>query len=187
MYRPYICPFDEILKEVGYGKSVFDIGCGSGMFLSLCAEYIKPKKLAGIEIQNNLVDNSKSLLSKYKMPVSLKVFDGKSIPQEISDYDVITMIDVLHHIPVDEQISFLKGVIKKMKKGSNLIIKDINKDNLLVFFNKLHDLIFSKQIGNEIGFVKLRSILDQESVEIISYFEKTVLVYPHYFISLRKK
>ena len=34
-YRPYICPFEELIPEVPIGASVLDVGCGAGLFLGL--------------------------------------------------------------------------------------------------------------------------------------------------------
>src|SRR5687767_5250391 len=36
-FRPYICPFEELLPIVPTGSSVLDVGCGAGLFLGLLA------------------------------------------------------------------------------------------------------------------------------------------------------
>lgn len=185
-YRPYICPFDTILDMVGNQKKVFDIGCGSGMFLSLYAEYKRPVKIGGVEVDEKLIANSKILLQKYKVSKYLEVYDGKEIPNEISDYNFITLIDVLHHISPTDQKNFLERIIKKMSKGSILIIKDIDRDSPLVIFNKIHDLIFSKEVSNELSYKELKSDISKKGLEIVKSFKKTKIVYPHYFLLIKK-
>lgn len=192
-YRPYMCPFDDILLECETKKSIFDIGCGSGMFLSLCAEFLNPSKLGGIEISDKLISNTKSILSDYDIPLNIKKYDGKRFPKEIHDYDIVTIIDILHHIPKDYQIKFLEDLIEKVKKGTKIIIKDINADSKLVYFNKLHDLIFSGEKSEEISLKKLLEILNNKkgsdyigNVRVETVNKRRMFLYPHYLVVLYK-
>src|SRR5262245_723120 len=37
-WRPYICPFEELIPFVPQGARILDVGCGRGLFLALlCA------------------------------------------------------------------------------------------------------------------------------------------------------
>jgi 2-polyprenyl-3-methyl-5-hydroxy-6-metoxy-1,4-benzoquinol methylase len=186
-FRPYICPFGDILSGIGYKKKIFDIGCGSGMFLCLCAEFCSPSKLGGIEISQKLVDNTIKLLNDYNISKSITRYDGEDIPTEIKDYDFITLIDVLHHVPKEKQEKFLKRIISQMKPRSRLIIKDIDGGSLLVFFNKIHDYIFSREIGSEKNFKEMEEFLKKKNVRINLSYRKRIFVYPHYFFIVEKK
>ena len=33
--RPYICPFEELIRRTPEGASVLDVGCGDGLFLNV--------------------------------------------------------------------------------------------------------------------------------------------------------
>jgi len=50
IYRPYICPFIDLINECKDSKSIIDIGSGSGQFLLLLSKYTKAMNLGGIEI-----------------------------------------------------------------------------------------------------------------------------------------
>lgn len=147
--RPYICPYEEILKEIGEGQSVLDVGCGQGGLLQLCARELNPTKLGGIEIKEELILRAQRNLENSGVQVSLHVFDGKTIPDEISEYDVVTMIDVLHHIPPKQQLPFLEQLVEKMKPGAKLVLKDIDGNSPWVVMNKMHDLLISGNISHE--------------------------------------
>lgn len=187
-YRPIICPFNDLLNYANFVESVFDIGCGSGQFVALLAKYTSVKKIKGIEINERLVNNAQQVnqpFLKHK-EIQFAVFDGKEIPNDISDYDLVYLIDVYHHIPTNIQEQFIKQLYTKMKKGARLMFKDIDAASPLVLCNKLHDLVFAKEIGNEISFVKAKNLLKETGFNIVEEYKKTVFVYPHYFILAEK-
>ena len=186
VYRPVICPFDQLLDLIPPDKKVFDLGCGSGSLLSLINEFSKPRQLGGIEVSQNLVDNARQLLSASKVPVSINFYDGLTIPDEISEYDVITLIDVFHHIPKQIQVSFFDQLYKKMKEGSMLVFKDIDGSSPLVYVNKLHDMLLAGEIGNEWSAKKAAEMLRNCGFECSEISYRRMLVYPHYTILAKK-
>lgn len=186
VYRPVICPFDQILDLIPQGKKVFDLGCGSGSLLSLISEFSNPSQLGGIEVSQNLVDNARQLLSASKVPVNINFYDGLTIPDEIAEYDVVTLIDVFHHIPKPIQTSFFEQLYKKMTKGSMLIFKDIDGGSPLVYVNKLHDMLLAGEIGNEWRAEKAAAMLRKCGFECSEISYRRMLVYPHYTILAKK-
>jgi 2-polyprenyl-3-methyl-5-hydroxy-6-metoxy-1,4-benzoquinol methylase len=187
-YRPFICPFDVLINYAKNEKTIFDIGCGSGQFCALLAKFTDVENIKGIEINQRLVDNANQLTQQFKNKTEMhfSVFDGNNIPDEINQYDLIYMIDVYHHIPKAIQLPFMKQVFDKMKPNSKLLFKDINAASPLVVTNKLHDLVFAKEIGNEISFASAKQMLQQIGFKLKEAYTQTVFVYPHYFILLEK-
>jgi 2-polyprenyl-3-methyl-5-hydroxy-6-metoxy-1,4-benzoquinol methylase len=189
VYRPYICPFDDLINELeGQSPRIMDIGCGSGQFCLLLAEFSKAKALKGIEVSQGLVDNANTLLSDYKDRVQyeFKYYNGSDIPADTASYDTLFLVDVLHHVPRKFQESFLKNIYEKMSKGSVLLLKDINAASPLVIFNKIHDAVFSREIGNERSLADVSAIARRIGFTIESVKTKRLYVYPHYLIRLRK-
>jgi 2-polyprenyl-3-methyl-5-hydroxy-6-metoxy-1,4-benzoquinol methylase len=185
--RPYICPLDIVLESIGKEKKVFDIGFGNGSLLALISAYLSPKVIGGIEIDEDLLNNATTILSRYSIEKKLMLFNGSQIPTEISNYNVITLIDVLHHIPKGNQFKFLGELFKKIPSNSKIIIKDINADNPLVLFNKLHDLILSRQKTHERGLNELLEFVQKrKDIKIECSVKSRMLVYPHYMLCLRK-
>jgi 2-polyprenyl-3-methyl-5-hydroxy-6-metoxy-1,4-benzoquinol methylase len=187
-YRPYICPFADLLNELEDNASVFDVGCGSGMFLSLVQEFKKPSRIAGIEIDPKLIENAKQVLKVGNGDSNfLSVFDGKQLPDEISEFDYVYMIDVFHHIPVNDQYEFLTNLINKMKKGAYLVFKDINGASIFKFWNKFHDLLLAGEIGNEAKRSTIEKFFKEQPVRLISKSQKQMLLYPHFTITVQKQ
>ncbi len=187
-YRPLICPFVELIEHAQSAKSVFDIGCGAGQFCLLIAEFTPVTKISGIEIKEELIKEASILLKPYedKKEISFHTFDGKSLPNEISQYDLLFMIDVFHHIPITSQKSFLKAVYDKMKPGATFILKDIDAASPLVFMNKLHDLLFAGEIGKEYSNEKMGKLVQDIGFTVIANSKKRMWWYPHFTYVLRK-
>ena len=182
-YRSLICPFISLIKMVKPGEKAGDVGCGSGQFLLLLTEFAQPSYLYGIEISKKLIDNAHSLFSSLpKEQYHFEEYDGIHFPTKLAELDIIYLIDVLHHVPKLQQENFIRDLALTMKPGARLVLKDINGGNPLVYFNKMHDLVFAREIGNEISFEKAKSLLIQNKLNIIEQKKRTMYVYPHYTI-----
>lgn len=186
-YRPYICPFSNLLEIIPENTSVFDIGCGSGMFLALISGFRKPAKLGGVEITDALIENAKKILANPSASIFLDVFDGINIPKEIADYKYVFLIDVLHHVPQNNQIEFIENIYHNMAPGAFLILKDIDAEHkILSKFNKLHDFFLSGAMGNELSITQTKKILNKAGFKIISENYKRMFIYPHFTLICQK-
>jgi 2-polyprenyl-3-methyl-5-hydroxy-6-metoxy-1,4-benzoquinol methylase len=185
VYRPYICPFSLLLLEVNNRDSVFDIGCGSGQFLLLISEFSGVKKIGGIEIKQELIDNAKSLLEGIHVDY-LSIYDGKELPQEVALFDSIILNDVWHHIPKTNQDTFLREIYLKMKKGSILVFKDIDASSFWVYFNRFHDLLLGEGGGHELSHEEMKRKSEEMGFHVKKSFKKRQLWYDHYFLILEK-
>lgn len=186
-YRSLICPFISLIHMVKPGEKVADVGCGSGQFLLLLTEFALPSHLFGIEINEKLISNAKKLFSSVPgFDYQFKVYDGKNFPPELAEMDVLFLIDVLHHVPLQKQETFLADLIQIMKPGARLILKDINAASPLVFMNKIHDFVFAGEIGNEMSMERAKSLLTTIGLNIIEQEKRTMYVYPHYTIVAKK-
>jgi SAM-dependent methyltransferase len=187
-FRPLIFPIELLLEQIDESDTVFDIGCGSGQFSLLAVHFRKIKKVYGIEIDNELVVNANNLFEKHVKDVDYKFiqYNGNTLPDEVSLSSKIFLNDVLHHIPKEQQISFLKKIYDAMDSDAVFILKDINASSPLVYFNKLHDIIFAGEIGKELKFNSALNILKEIGFKIISTDKRNIAVYPHYTIICKK-
>lgn len=187
-YRPLICPFTDLFPFVKEGDKVGDIGCGSGQFALLLNKFTPMKEVFGVEISERLVKNARELFASEpgSRPHRFEVYDGKHFPPEMRECTLFFLIDVLHHVPPAGQQSFLDSIFAMMRPGTRLILKDINGASPFVIFNKLHDLVFSGEIGKERSVRVAAEMARRAGFEIITTFTRLTAVYPHYVLVLEK-
>lgn len=187
-YRPFVCPFDELLRYAKPKDAVYDIGCGSGQFAALIAKFTDVKIIKGIEVDEHLVRNATQLNKQFEKDknISFSHFSGSDISDDIGKYDLIYMVDVYHHIPRDIREGFMKQIFEKMKPGARLMLKDIDGGSPFLPFNKLHDLVFAQEVSREISFYKALQLLASLGFKVTEARKKQVFVYPHYFILAQK-
>lgn len=189
VYRPYVCPFGPLLGFIEDDDVVLDIGCGSGQFGLLAAKFANPKAIYGIEIDENLIYNANQIFNSQNFDIhfSFEVFNGKDFPKNLALSDIIFLIDVLHHVPLNIRVDFFKNIVSAMKPGARIVLKDINAGSPLVLANKVHDLVFAKEIGNEISFNDAIKLLKDLDLKIEDAVKTTTYVYPHYTIVAKKE
>jgi len=183
--RGFVCPMDEVCHSVPAHSSVFDLGCGTGAMLLDLIKMRGVKSVGGCEISEFLLDSARQSVS-LELGTSGKFLQACSPPPCIVEFDCITLIDVLHHIPRDIQTSYVQEVAKHMKSGALLVLKDIDASNPLVWFNRLHDAVFAGNGFQEIGYFAAQQLVANAGLRVESTTNIRKFWYPHYFILARK-
>lgn len=116
---------DLIPKDV----SVIDVGCGDGALGHRIMKTRPDIRLQGAEVM---------LRPKTHIPV--EVFDGEVLPFGAGDYDVVLLVDVLHHLENPQVL--LREASRVARSG--VVIKDHLKEGLLADWT----LRFMDQVGN---------------------------------------
>jgi 2-polyprenyl-3-methyl-5-hydroxy-6-metoxy-1,4-benzoquinol methylase len=150
-FRPIICPFDELIIRVPLGSRVLDVGCGCGLFLGLLALTnrivygrgidVSPKAARAAQRMSAHLDASFPFVGKLSFEC---VTSRGSWPKNL--FDVVSIIDVLHHVRPEEQESLFIQAAKCLRPGGALIYKDIASRPLWrATANRLHDLVLARQ------------------------------------------
>lgn len=148
-YRPYICPFHVVLPLVPTGSSVLDIGCGNGLLLGLLAVTGKVRAGAGYDLSEDAVVQARGMAKSINTGATLTFFVGDSpacVPGGVGDFDVVTMVDVLHHVPPAHQAGFFQSAASRVRPGGLLIYKDmVNFPDWRAYTNVMHDIVLAGQ------------------------------------------
>ena len=143
--RPYYCPLQEIAMLVPMGSEVFDIGCGSGLLVTSLVAAGRITKGAGVDSNAQAITAAKNVARKLNADLDFRACSVPSAwPQRL--FDVVTMIDVMHHVPPAMQLTFFGEAVDRVKPGGVLLYKDMCLEpTWRAFANRITDLASAKQ------------------------------------------
>lgn len=147
--RCYICPFEELIDRVPVDSRLLDVGCGAGLFLALLASAGRLQSGLGCDVSQPALDQAarmrERLPEKVARQLSFVQFDpGNPLPDGL--FDVVSMIDVMHHIPSFDQHAALAQAIERVRPGGLFLYKDMARRPFWrAGANRLHDLLVSKE------------------------------------------
>ncbi len=115
-----------------YDKRILDVGCGNGYFLSVAKE--KCQHCYGTEFSVKLRE-----FAQYKTGLPIFAQDLDSLSNSMPGFDIITLFDVLEHIP--EPIPFMRSVDRLLNPGGSVLIFTPNFDSFSVRVMREHSSI----------------------------------------------
>jgi len=144
-YTEYVI---NLIKNLQNTKSLLDVGCGDGYLINKCAEFCN-KKMTGIDLVKKSIDFAKAFSNSENVEFLVK--DIKDIKEK---YDIVTLIEVLEHIPDNEVEEFLNLVIDKVNNGGYFIIsvptdvRPVIKKHYKHYNESMLDLTIDKRFSN---------------------------------------
>ncbi|GMQ99801.1 MAG: hypothetical protein BMS9Abin18_0627 [Zetaproteobacteria bacterium] len=181
-YRPYVCPIRAILEQIPEGSRLFDVGCGSGALLCLGVELLHLSKACGYDVSESAVEASGTFKG-----IEVRLLSKQGPMPSFQGYDVVTLVDVLHHIPPGKQRGFLTEIVHNMDVGSTLLISDIDASRKVgAFLNQLHDLLLAGQWVHPWCPGDVLAVLGEIGCEECHCSLHWSLWYPHFIVKVRK-
>ncbi len=143
-HRIRICPFERLLPHVPGGASVLDIGCGAGLLLALLASTRPGITGVGFDASPAAIETAQLMLKRIKPGLRfLRLAKDEPWPEGL--FDVVCMVDVLHHVPPASQRAVVRQAAAKVKPGGMLLYKDMaNHPWFSATMNRLHDLLIAR-------------------------------------------
>jgi len=140
-------PYSHLIPYLPEGvMSYMDYGCGSGHGAFQIADYYGKLEIF------DLVDRDNNLAVEY-VERGYQTFESP-----VGDYDLVTMVNVLHHIPDATKLLF--GVMASVKVGGILLIKEhfVNETNVILA-TLVHEMYEKTEFGDEIDDLYFRAQL----------------------------
>lgn len=160
VYRPWICPFEKLLPWVPVGSEVLDVGCGGGLWLHLLARLGVIRAGVGFDAARGAIDLANGALNSGWRTDQLTEgrarlrFEHLDVRADwpaselaaSAGFDVVSIVDVMHHVPRDAQRSVIERAVGRLRPGGVLIYKDMCRRPVWrATMNRLHDLVMAKQ------------------------------------------
>ena len=98
------------------GPSVLDVGCGDGAVAKQLAALRPDLQIQGLDV-----------LIRRETQIPVRSFDGRQIPEGDGSFDVVLLVDVLHH--AHDPAALLREAKRVARRA--IIVKDHCRDGLL--------------------------------------------------------
>lgn len=127
---------NKIVPLIGATDRVLDLGCGSGMFLPVVSPLCR--ELTGVDVSPAFVEESLDTVEKFALNnTSIIAAKSEDLPFAENEFDVVIVVDVLHHIYyLSETVSEIQRITKP---GGRIIVFEPNILNPALFIMCLLD------------------------------------------------
>ena len=162
-----------------------EVGYGIGLMTILMAQLGKVKYGIGFDISRKAIDIARAAVIPHDCDIHFCCL-SKDDPWPNGEFDTVVCVDVLHHIPRQEQHDFI-GKLARVGKRSTIVFKDVSpKPFWKALASVLHDLIIARQLIYCRSEEKVRKWFEQEGLSIISHRRLDMLWYSHYVLVAEK-
>jgi len=186
-WRPFICPFHLLLNEVPSGARILDIGCGAGLFLALLTDSGRISQGYGFDFNYDAVKLAQHMLQRLPAGKQIRIENLDATgnwPEE--QFDVVSMIDVLHHVPPDQQQSIILKAAQHVAPGGIFLYKDmVTKPRWRAWANRFHDLIMAREWIHYVKLAEVCQWLEEADMKAVGGGRLNMLWYGHEWVTYR--
>src|SRR5262249_18563134 len=114
--RPLIARFDRVIRYVPKDARILDIGCGSGLLLALVQSYSSTQSAVGVDVNAAAIAAAEQMAADNAFPFHFRLgAEPSDWPAET--FDVVLMVDVLHHIPAALRRPIVTAALSRVRPG----------------------------------------------------------------------
>jgi 2-polyprenyl-3-methyl-5-hydroxy-6-metoxy-1,4-benzoquinol methylase len=178
--RPFICPFGALIAEVPGGSNILDIGCGAGLYLGLLASFGRIREGIGFDASAPAIAAAQKMARKVA-PLRLN-FCERDVKEPWPDgtFDVVSLIDVMHHVPQPARETVLQRAADRVRPGGLFIYKDMaDRPVWRATANRLHDLVMARQWVHYAPVEAVEAFCRSTGLELIHREDINMLWYGH--------
>ncbi len=103
----------NLLKKAGKGKTVLELGCGSGFFAFRAYKETKPKKIIGIDISRNAIERANKIKKELKIGNKVEFLEGDTNNIKLPKADITIGLGFLDYLTADEIRNLMKSLTSR--------------------------------------------------------------------------
>ena len=164
---------------------VLELGCGVGIFTKLLAKKVKNGIIEAVDLSEKSVAVAKNEL-KERNNIHFDVADVVKYQPKNSDFDMITLMDVIEHIPLEHHAELFANLAKIATEKTNILINIPNPQ--YIGYARINHPESLQVIDQEVELFTLMQHLEKNGLELV-YFEKYGIWEQddYHFMVIRKK
>jgi len=112
---------DLLLPESG---RILDIGCGFGLFSAYFGQTHPGRRITGVDPDGRRIEIARRVAEGLKLESKFLQGDARTLAFA-EPFDAAYVLDVMHHIPKDDQLAVLADLRDRLAPHGTLILKDI--------------------------------------------------------------
>ncbi len=177
---------DLLLPDEG---RILDVGCGFGLFAAYFGQTQPGRTIVGVDPDARRVKLATQVSKSLGLDNSFQVGDVRDHSLE-GPFDAAYVLDVMHHIPQDDQRAVLARLRDLLVPGGTLIVKDITTEPRFgLLFTELLDRVM---VGwdEPLAYRHHREwgqMLDELGFRVRMVRVPDILPYPHVVIAATKR
>jgi 2-polyprenyl-3-methyl-5-hydroxy-6-metoxy-1,4-benzoquinol methylase len=186
--RPYICPFHDIIPAIAPSARVLDVGCGAGLFLLLLAQLGRLDRGLGFDVSGAAI-RAGARAAKRVGAMDRLAFEHRSIEAGFppGDWNVVSVIDVIHHVPRAAQPAFIASLCDAVQPGGRLVIKDmVTRPRWRAAANIFHDLVMAGQWAQHAAPETIEALAEQRGFKTVRRSRINTLWYGHWSLVMER-
>ena len=188
--RPYICPFEKLIPHISNKAHVLDIGCGAGLLMGLAAGVGLEFRGRGLDVSGRAIAAAKTMVQRAKGLNPKVRLDFDLIPKTATwpdeTFDVVFLVDVLHHIKARAQQEFFARAVSNVRPGGVLVYKDMClRPWWKAQMNRLHDLVLVAEFIHYVPIQRVAQWAGELQMKVIVQEDITRYWYGHELLVFR--
>jgi 2-polyprenyl-3-methyl-5-hydroxy-6-metoxy-1,4-benzoquinol methylase len=107
---------------------ILDVGCGFGLFAGYFAQTQPQRHITGIDTNAKRIETARKVMQSLGQDGHTFIAGDARDPQVQGPFDGIYVLDVMHHVPREDQESVLRSLYDLLAPGGVLVLKDITTE-----------------------------------------------------------
>lgn len=120
--RAWTAPLEPVIAAIPETARLLDVGCGHGLISNAVAVRNESARVLGVDVSETKIASARATVGS-RPNVEFRKAALESL--EETDFDAVSLVDVLYLVPAASWTAFLGRCFEKLKPGGVFVLKEI--------------------------------------------------------------